>query len=293
MTDGQRQATTRIITAEGFDLPNQPAQEPPSLPLVREVRIHMPTRHNTRLQSVVDRVNQDDELYMLWRCANINAVDRLAMSDHGPVHVQIVANIALKLLRLLMSQGVSCAVVTQHALTADDAEVVVVLGALLHDIGMAIHRDDHERFSLILAAPKLRELLNGIYDAAARTAMLAEVLHAIITHRSDGRPLTLEAGVVRVADALDMAKGRSRIAFEAGQVNIHSLSAAAIDHIEIQQGELKPVRIAVEMLNSAGVFQLDQLLKEKLHGSGLEPYVEVIATIQGETEKKLVEVFRV
>jgi metal-dependent HD superfamily phosphatase/phosphodiesterase len=293
MTDDQRQATTRIITAEGFDLPNQPAPEPPSLPLVRDVRIHMPTRHNTRLQSIIDRVNQDDELYMLWRCANINAVDRLGMSDHGPVHVQIVANIALKLLRLLINQGVSSAVVTEHALTPDDAEVVVVLGALLHDIGMAIHRDDHERFSLILAAPKLRELLNGIYDAAARTAMSAEVLHAIITHRSDGRPLTLEAGVVRVADALDMAKGRSRITFEAGQVNIHSLSAAAIDHIEIQQGELKPVRIAVEMLNSAGVFQLDQLLKEKLHGSGLEPYVEVIATIQGETEKKLVEVFRV
>ena len=35
------------------------------------------------------------------------------------------------------------------------------------------------------------------------------------------------------------------------------------------------------------------LLKEKLSGSGLEPYVEVIATIEGETEKKLVEVFRV
>ena len=32
---------------------------------------------------------------------------------------------------------------------------------------------------------------------------------------------------------------------------------------------------------------------EKLRGSGLEPYVEVVATIQGETEKKLVEVFRV
>jgi uncharacterized protein len=293
MTDDQRQPTTHIVTAEGFDLPDQPAPEPPSLPLVRDVLIHMPTRHNTRLQAIIDRVNQDDELYMLWRCANINAVDRLSMSDHGPVHVQIVANIALKLLRLLMSQGVSPTIVTDHALTANDAEVVVVLGALLHDVGMAIHRDDHERFSLILAAPKLRELLNGIYDVAARTAMMAEVLHAIITHRSDGRPLTLEAGVVRVADALDMAKGRSRIAFEAGQVNIHSLSAAAIDHIEIQQGELKPVRIAVEMLNSAGVFQLDQLLKEKLHGSGLEPYVEVIATIQGETEKKLVEVFRV
>jgi uncharacterized protein len=293
MTDNPQQPTTRVIAAEGFALPAQPAPEPPSLPLVRDVLIRVPARHNARLQNIIDRVNQDDELYMFWRCANINAVDRLGMSDHGPVHMQIVANIALKLLRLLVGQAVQPSIITEHALTNDDAEVVVVLGALLHDIGMAIHRDDHERFSLILATLKLRELLDGIYDVAARTVMLAEVLHAIIAHRSDGRPLTLEAGIVRVADALDIAKGRSRIAFEAGQINIHSLSAAAIDHIEIQQGDPKPVRIAVEMLNSAGVFQLDALLKEKLSGSGLEPYVEVVATIQGETEKKLVEVFRV
>src|SRR6185436_10795001 len=174
---------------------------------------------------------------MLWRCANVNAVDRLGMSDHGPVHVQIIANIALRLLRLLVAHGIQPSIVVQHALTNDDAEVVVVLASLLHDLGMAIHRDDHERFRLILATLKLRELLDGVYDVAARTVMLAEVLHAIIAHRSDGRPLTLEAGIVRVADALDMAKGRSRIAFEAGQINIHSISAAAIDHIAIQPGE--------------------------------------------------------
>jgi metal-dependent HD superfamily phosphatase/phosphodiesterase len=299
MTEEQKQPTTKpqsntqTIVAEGFDLAAPPTPEPPSLPMVRDVLIRMPTRHNTRLQQVIERVNQDDELYMFWRCANINAVDRLGMSDHGPVHVQIVANIALKLLRLLVGQGVTPGIVTEHALTNDDAEVVVVLGALLHDLGMAIHRDDHERFSLILATLKLRELLDGLYDTAARTVVMSEVLHAIISHRSDGRPLTLEAGVVRIADALDIAKGRSRIAFEAGKVNIHSLSAAAIDHIEIQQGDLKLVRIAIDMLNSAGVFQIDALLKEKLTGSGLEPYMEIVATIRGETEKKLVEVFRV
>jgi metal-dependent HD superfamily phosphatase/phosphodiesterase len=293
MIDIEPQVTSDIVEAEGFDLPAPTEQEPPSLPLNRDVLIRVPARHNTQLQRILDRINQDDELYMLWRCANINAVDRLGMSDHGPVHVHIVANIALKLLRLLVARGVQPSIIAEHALTSNEAEVVVVLGALLHDIGMAIHRDDHERFSLFLAAPKLRELLDGIYDVAARTVIMAETLHAIIAHRSDGHPLTLEAGVVRVADALDMAKGRSRIAFEAGKVNIHSLSAAAIDRIEIQTGELKPVRIAVSMLNSAGVFQLDALLKEKLHGSGLEPHVEVIATIQGETEKKLVEVFRV
>ena len=293
MPDQEQEDIAHIVEAEGFALPEEPPPEPPSLPLVRDVMIRVPARHNTRLQGIVDTINQDDELYMLWRCANINAVDRLNMSDHGPVHVHIVANIALKLLRLLVGRGVRPSIVVEHALANEDAEVVVVLGALLHDIGMAIHRDDHERFSVQLAAMKLRELLADSYDVAARTVMMAEVLHAIIAHRTDGRPLTLEAGIVRVADALDMAKGRSRIAFEAGQVNIHSLSAAAIDHIEIQEGEMKPVRITVTMLNSAGVFQLDALLKEKLRGSGLEPYVEVIATIHGEAEKKLVEVFRV
>ncbi len=104
--------------------------------------------------------------------------------------------------------------------------------------------------------------------------------------------MTIEAGVVRVADALDMTKGRSRIPFEAGVVNIHSLSAASIEQVEIQEGEDKPIQIKVRMSNSAGVFQLDELLKEKLRGSGLESYVEVEASIAGETEKKLVHVFR-
>lgn len=287
------QSDTETLVAEGFELVEPAQVEPTQLPLERELMIRMPTRHNTKLQQIIDRVNRDDELYMYWRCANINAVERLGMSDHGPVHVQIVANIGLKLLRLLMNQGITPGIVEHHKLSADEAEIVVVLGALLHDIGMAIHRDDHERFSLILASEKLRQLLDGIYDVATRTVIMSEVLHAIIAHRSDGRPLTLEAGVVRIADALDMAKGRSRIAFEAGKVNIHSLSAAAIDHIEIQQGEHKPVRIAIDMLNSAGVFQVDELLKEKLSGSGLEPYMEIVASIQGDTEKKLVEVFRV
>ncbi|MGZ3536079.1 MAG: HD domain-containing protein, partial [Thermodesulfobacteriota bacterium] len=120
-----------------------------------------------------------------------------------------------------------------------------------------------------------------------------EVLHAIISHRAEGRPLTLEAGIVRVADALDMAEGRSRIPFQEGLVNIHSVSASAIEKIRIEKGELKPVRIVVWMNNSAGIFQIDELLKHKLRGSGLENYVEVEAMIEGETEKKLIHKFRI
>ena len=270
-----------------------PITKEPILQPSQRVVIRVPARHNPRLQQVIDRVNADDELYTLWQVNNVNAVQRLAMNDHGPVHVQIVTNIALKLVRLLVDRSVTPSVVEGHNLTIEDAEVIVVLASLLHDIGMSIHRVDHELYSLFLARPKLRELLEGIYDLPTLTILTSEILHAIISHRAGGLPLTLEAGVVRVADALDMAQGRSRIPFQAGKVDIHSVSATAIEQVIIEQGELKPIRIVVRMNNSAGIFQLDELLKEKLEGSGLEPYVEVEATVEGESEKKLIQTFRI
>jgi metal-dependent HD superfamily phosphatase/phosphodiesterase len=258
----------------------------------QRVEIRLPVRHNPVLKTVVERVNADEELYALWTAMNVNAVDRLGMTDHGPVHFQIVSNIALRLLRLLVERGVVPSVVKDHGMGNDEAEVIVVLGALLHDLGMSIQRADHELFSLFVAQPKIDELLRGLYPVGRRAILRSEVLHAIISHRSEGRPMTVEAGVVRVADALDMTKGRSRIPFEAGVVNIHSLSAASIEQIEILPGKEKPIHIAVRMSNSAGVFQLDELLKEKLRGSGLEEWVEVEASIEGEMEKKLVTYFK-
>jgi uncharacterized protein len=270
-----------------------PITKEPILQPSQRIVIRVPARHNPRLQQVVDRVNADDELYTLWQVINVNAVQRCAMNDHGPVHVQIITNIALKLLRLLVDRSVRPSVVMGHNLTIEDAEVIVVLASLLHDIGMSIQRTDHELFSLFLARPKLKELLEGIYDLPTLTILTSEILHAIISHRAGGEPLTLEAGIVRVADALDMAQGRSRIPFQAGKVDIHSVSATAIEQVSIEQGELKPIRIVVRMNNSAGIFQLDELLKDKLKGSGLEPYVEVEATVEGESEKKLIQTFRI
>ena len=172
-------------------------------------------------------------------------------------------------------------------MNADDAEVVIAGGCLLHDIGMSIHRVDHEAFSLFLAADLLDDLLGDVYEEPERTIVAAEVLHAIIGHRSGGRPLTLEAGVVRVADALDMEHGRSRVAMETQLPNIHSLSAAAIDEVRIVPGEERTIRVEVDMNNSAGVFQVDELLATKLRGSGLEKHIEVIARIDAEHEKRL------
>jgi metal-dependent HD superfamily phosphatase/phosphodiesterase len=259
---------------------------------VEHMRIRLPDRGNRRLRRALERANGDKELKGWWHVANVNAVVRLEINDHSWVHIQIVANIALKLLRQLTKNGVEPSLVRDYGLEREDAEVVVVLAALTHCVGMSVHRKGHEDWSLFLAEPKLRELLDGIYDEPDRTVIVSEVLQAITSHRADGEPLSLEAGILRVADALDMAKGRSRIPFERGQVSMHSLSAAAVEEVVIADGETKPVRIEIVMNNSSGLFQVDGLLRAKLRGSGLEPYVEVIAHIDTDAEKCLVPEYR-
>ena len=259
---------------------------------VEQMRINVPVRGNRKLRTVIERVNDDKQLKAWWHASNINASVRMEINDHSWVHIQIVANIALKLLRQLTKHGVEPSLVRDYGLSRDDSEIVVVLAALLHCVGMAVHREGHEDFSLFLAEPKMRELLDGVYEEPELTVITVEVLQAITSHREYGKPLTIEAGIVRVADALDMAKGRSRIPFERGSVSIHSLSAAAIDDVEIKDGEQRPVLIEILMNNSSGIYQVDGLLKAKLSGSGLEPYVEVVAHIDTEAEKRLVPMYR-
>ncbi|HHX66024.1 MAG TPA: HD domain-containing protein [Chloroflexi bacterium] len=256
------------------------------------MRWNVPARHNARLETLLDRIADDVELLQLYKCANINAVDRSGMNDHGEVHVRIVVNAALRILRLLIEDGIRPSVLQYEGMDELDAEVIVVLAAALHDIGIAVHRDGHEEHSLVLAYPKARQLLEGIYDEPALTIMVAETLHAVISHRSDMRCLTIEAGVVKVADALDMSQGRSRIPFEAGQMNIHSVSALAVQSVSIERGDDRPVRISIRLTNSAGIFQIDELLKSKLKSSTLAPYVEVVARIEGDTEQRLFEVYK-
>ncbi len=269
--------------------------EPPIPPreALAEVRLRAPTRGNRRLEKLLEAVNQDDQTKAWWHVSSVNATRRLGMSDHSWVHIQIVLNIGLRLSRLLFRRGVTPSVVADYALTERDAEVVIAAACLLHCVGMSIHRDDHERYSLFLTADKLGSLLATAYDEPERSIIVAETMHAIIGHRRDGHPLTVEAGIVRVADALDMARGRSRVPFEAGHQNIHSLSAYSIEDVKINPGRDRAVRIEIAMSNSAGIFQVDELLAEKLRGSGLEEHIEVIARIEAEHEQRLLQVFRI
>jgi uncharacterized protein len=258
---------------------------------VARAQVHAPTRGNRKLESFLEAVNADERVRAWWYMAQITS-ERLGMSDHSWVHVKVVLNIALRLLRLLVKGGIEPAMVTEHGMRDRDAEVVVAGGALLHDVGMSIHRADHDAYSLFLAQERLQSLLADCYEDPERTVVIGEILHSIIGHRRKGEPYTVEAGVVRVADALDMAEGRSRIPVEGGRYGIHALSAAAIDEVRIEAGEARPVKVEIEMNNSAGIFQVDDLLATKLRGTPLEGHLEVIAQVKGETEKRLLPSFR-
>jgi uncharacterized protein len=262
--------------------PHGPLLHPMALPF------EVPTQGNKALATVVERINSDVELKAYWRASNITAIDRMGFNDHGPTHVKIVARSALKMLRLLVDAGEVPDIVKSYGLKKEDAEVVVVLAAALHDIGHAVHRDNHEEFSVALAPSVIKRLLDGIYPEGEVTIVMVEVLHAMITHRSDLQPLTLEASVVRVGDALDMEKGRARIPFSAGSVNIHSVSALAIDKVRIEKGDERPIRVEICMNNSAGIYQIDQLLRDKIAKTSIRDKMTIVIQVPKE-EKRIIE----
>lgn len=251
-------------------------------------KISVPTKSNKLLTQVLEKVNTNEELFALWEAINVNALKRLEMTDHGIVHFQIVSNIALRLMRLLHEERIEMSITTDHNLDYDYAEVVVFLASLTHDLGMTINRNGHEEFSLIIADRILHNLLEFM-PVRERTIVISETLHSIISHRKGGTPYTIEAGILRVSDALDMSHGRSKTPIAAGHFDIHSLSHAAIDTVEIMKGEERPIQINISMNNSSGLFQIDELLKSKLKGSGIEKYIEVKSDIKRESEKSLLK----
>ncbi len=241
-----------------------------------------------KLKAILDFVDGDAELQTLWRCSNVLAVDRLGYSDHGPVHVKIVANGALKILRLLMESGVEPSIKNDYGLSVEDAEVVVVLASIMHDMGMAFVREGHDAHSVPLSLEILRRCLGSYYSTEEATIISSEVIHAIISHHEPNRPLTVEAGAVKVADALDMEKGRARIPYEAGRMDIHSVSSIAIEKVKIEGGGEKPITIRIEMSNPAGIFQVDNLLWTKIKGSGIERFIHVEAVIKEGEERRVI-----
>ena len=242
-----------------------------------------------RVNDVLEQLAADDEVQAYLEAQNVNPVTRKRYNDHGTKHIDIVRNRALCLYDLLKRAGVEFNGASQQGLDEADEPVIVALAATLHDIGHVVHRDDHPYYSIPLAADLLDRLLEDRYDIAERVRMKGEVLHAILCHHTEEQPLTLEAGVVRVADALDMERGRSRIPYERGGRGINTVSSQAIETVTLENGDDYPVLVEIEMNNAAGVYQVDNLLKAKLQDSGLEGHVRIVALNSNDDGERIVE----
>lgn len=231
----------------------------------------------------VSEALESEEIVAHVETQNVNSAVRLDYNDHGTQHIGIVRDRALELLELLRDDvelGVR-----DHDLGFgyEEAKVVVACAATLHDVGHLVHRDEHTKHSLVLADDLLDDVLS-MYDTRKRVALKSEAMHAIYCHHSGNDPLTPEAGIVRVADALDMTQGRSRLPYDKGERSIDTVSSQAIETVTLQDGREEfdaPVLVEIGMTNSAGVYQIDSLLKKKLRGSGIEDLVRIVAINEG------------
>jgi len=253
----------------------------------------LPVRDNLKLKEIVNAIRRDGKLHSFWKCSNVMAIERMGYTDHGPTHVKIVANLSLKLLRILIERQVKPSIVKNYEMKNEDAEVVVVLGSILHDLGMIVTRNNHQMFSAMVALEFLDKYLKPVYQEEEQAIIYSEVLHAIVSHEKPNTPLTVEAGIVGIADALDMEAGRARIPFQSGKIDIHAISALSIEKVDIIEGEKKPITIKITMTNSAGVFQIDELLKPRIVNSGLQEYFHVSAEITGKEERKIIDKFEI
>jgi metal-dependent HD superfamily phosphatase/phosphodiesterase len=244
---------------------------------------------DVRVNRVLEYVATDEEIQSYLDAQNVNPVKRKGYNDHGAKHISIVRNRALCLYDLLKQGGVEFNGAADQELEEADEAVIVALAATLHDIGHVVHRDDHPYYSIPLAADVLDRILPEFYDVSETIRVKGEVLHAILCHHTEEDPLTTEAGVVRVADALDMERGRSRMPYERGGRGIDTLSSQAITNVSLMPGEDRPVLVEIEMSDAAGVYQVDELLKAKLQNSGLEEAVRIVALNTHTDDGQLVE----
>ncbi len=235
-----------------------------------------------RVKEMFHLLESDVEVQSCLRMANVMAVDRLMYNDHGPVHSRIASGSALEIFDIL-TERVPPTTVENGICSLGDAKLITLCGVYLHDVGNVVHRIDHHVHGVVMANPILHRLLGVVYKGERELALRlkAEILHAIFAHDEDVECLTVEAGVAKVADGTDMAQGRARIPYRAGKVDIHSLSALSIRQVEIVRGRKKPVQILVNMDNSAGVFQIEEVLERKMKTSGIEELVEVVALVKG------------
>ncbi|MBU7032307.1 MAG: HD domain-containing protein [Theionarchaea archaeon] len=213
------------------------------------------------------------ELGPYLNAANQMVIVRMGYNDHGLVHAKIVTRNALQILDIL-KEKIPLNIIEEKLGDFTDVQMVIIGGTFLHDVGNMVHRDDHIIHSCYLTSQILMPILPDFTTQPAQ--ILSEILHCIYSHHEESECLTIEAGIVTVADGCDMAEGRARIPYSRGKIDIHSVSALSIKKVLLSRGEEKPLRIEVHMDSRAGIFQIQEVLGKKVKTSGLQDQIEIL-----------------
>jgi metal-dependent HD superfamily phosphatase/phosphodiesterase len=226
-------------------------------------------------------LEKDEETNTLLNLANYIAVRKMGYNDHGPIHARIVTANGVRLIKIILdSKDLQLDSINGLGMTEDDAHLIVVAGCFLHDIGNAIHREEHEIFSVMLAKGLLERILPDLYpEISKRTAVIEQILHALYAHDVGENALTIESAIVVIADGCDITKGRGRLSFDMGKHDIHSISALSIESVDIHKGKTKLIEIHVNMSNSAGIYQVQETLGNKVSKCPLRDYIEIVADL--------------
>jgi metal-dependent HD superfamily phosphatase/phosphodiesterase len=240
---------------------------------------------------LVNYLFSDAELQEIQEYANNVSIRRLGYNDHGPVHMRQVVGNAIKMLNILHDFGIKTSLEQEEVGTFDDSMCAVILAGLMHDLGMSISRQSHEKMSALLAQPIIDRTLMHMFpeNLHKRVVIKAMATECIIGHMSSHKINSTEAGVLLIADGCDMTKGRARIPLSINTTpkvgDIHKYSANAIKWIGIHHGERRPIKIDIEMTSEVGFFQIEEVLLEKINASPAKQFVELYAGVEGEERK--------
>ena len=234
----------------------------------------------------------DKIIQYLQNYANTVSIKRLGFNDHGPVHMKKVALNALAMTDLLNEAGIKLSLEDEGVGTFEDSKVAILIAAFIHDIGMTVGRQDHEKMSVLLAMPILEKILPEIYPDNLEKQLIVRsvIIECIEGHMGNKKVHSLEAGLILIADGCDMEKGRARIPMlmttESRVGDIHKYSAAEIKKVKIEKGDSKPIKITVEMNESVGFFQVEEVLFGKIDFSTVKKYIELYAGVIDRPLKK-------
>ncbi len=256
-----------------------------------ETKIINRLKNNPVCLELVNYLFNDAELQEMQEYSNNVSIRRLGYNDHGPVHMRQVVGNAIKMLNILHDFGIKTSLEEEEIGTFEDSMCTVIMAGLMHDLGMAIGRQGHEKMSALLAQPLIERTLNHMFpnDLHKRVVIKAMTTEAIIGHMSSHKIHSIEAGIILIADGCDMTKGRARIPLAINTTpkvgDIHKYSANAIKWIGIHHGERKPIKIDIEMTSEVGFFQIEEVLLSKIDVSPAKKFVELYAGVEGAERK--------